>query len=203
MTPAFPLQWPAGWPRTKHRYSAKYKVSAEQARKELLAELRLLGASGVVISSNVPLRQDGYPHAGASERRYDDPGVAVYFTRHVALPSRSQQVIACDKWARPDQNLRAVGLAVAGLRAISRSGASELLDRAFTGFKALPPAPTATDFMSWWSELGLPTTATLDEIDGAYKMLAMKHHPDRGGNAETMARINRARDQARRERGMT
>jgi curved DNA-binding protein CbpA len=34
----------------------------------------------------------------------------------------------------------------------------------------------------------------MDEIDKAYRQLASKHHPDKGGDPSEMARINRARD---------
>ncbi len=37
-----------------------------------------------------------------------------------------------------------------------------------------------------------PTRA---ELDAQHRRLAMKHHPDRGGDAERMADINAARDQ--------
>ncbi len=42
--------------------------------------------------------------------------------------------------------------------------------------------------------LGLGPNATADEIRAAHRRLMQQHHPDRGGDAETAARINRARD---------
>ena len=51
------------------------------------------------------------------------------------------------------------------------------------------PAPE-----QWFQVLGVASTATCAEIDAAYRALAMKHHPDRGGDAREMARINIARD---------
>jgi len=35
-----------------------------------------------------------------------------------------------------------------------------------------------------------PTPETLEELKGMYRKLAMRHHPDRGGNTETMKTIN-------------
>ena len=35
-----------------------------------------------------------------------------------------------------------------------------------------------------------PTPETLEELKSMYRKLAMKHHPDRGGDAETMKVIN-------------
>jgi molecular chaperone DnaJ len=40
--------------------------------------------------------------------------------------------------------------------------------------------------------LGIPRNATTDDIKKAYKRLAMKHHPDRGGDAENFKRITQA-----------
>ena len=36
-------------------------------------------------------------------------------------------------------------------------------------------------------------------VRAAYRMLAMTHHPDKGGNAEKMAELNAARDEALQE----
>jgi hypothetical protein len=79
---SYPLHWPAGWPRSTWSQRGKSRFNGQTVSqiKELQRELRLLGARNVVISSNVPVRQDGLPYADAAKRRYDDPGVAVYFT---------------------------------------------------------------------------------------------------------------------------
>jgi curved DNA-binding protein CbpA len=42
--------------------------------------------------------------------------------------------------------------------------------------------------------LGVSRHATRDEIEAAWRRLARKHHPDRGGDVQQMARINAARD---------
>ena len=42
--------------------------------------------------------------------------------------------------------------------------------------------------------LGLPNFASLDEIKKAFRSLAFKHHPDKGGNPETMKLISAAYD---------
>ncbi|MGI9069283.1 MAG: DnaJ domain-containing protein [Pyrinomonadaceae bacterium] len=44
----------------------------------------------------------------------------------------------------------------------------------------------------YYSILGAGETASQDEIERLYKRLAMRHHPDRGGNAEEMKAINEA-----------
>ena len=44
----------------------------------------------------------------------------------------------------------------------------------------------------YYSILGAEETASQDEIERRYKRLAMRHHPDRGGDAEEMKAINEA-----------
>jgi hypothetical protein len=44
----------------------------------------------------------------------------------------------------------------------------------------------------YYSILGAGETASQDEIEHLYKRLAMRHHPDRGGEAEEMKAINEA-----------
>lgn len=184
MTEAFPLHWPDGWPRTDawRRTSAPFKVAPTQARKEMMDELQRLGAREIVVSSDQPVNRDG--SISLVKRAISDPGVAVYFKRKGV-----QLVLACDKYAALHDNIRAIGKTVEAMRGIERWGASDLLDRAFTGFTALP-APE-----QWWQVLGVPPTATAAEINAAYRRLAVDAHPDRkGGSDADMARLNIARD---------
>ncbi|KKL08259.1 hypothetical protein LCGC14_2577630, partial [marine sediment metagenome] len=191
---AFPLSWPAGWPRTKRPRRASYTVGFSVALEHLLNELRLLGGRGVIVSSNVPVRQDnGMPLAASAKRRVGDAGVAVYF-----ICKKESQVIACDKWDLPYHNIRAVGLTVGALQMIDRAGASELLDRAFTGFKALPPSSgivtgVAIETPRWWEVFGFTHDGPPpSEVKKRYRDLAAKNHPDNGGDPGAMARINEA-----------
>ncbi len=46
--------------------------------------------------------------------------------------------------------------------------------------------------MSLYDDLGITSSATTDEIKAAFKKLALKHHPDRGGNEEDFKRIQKA-----------
>jgi DnaJ family protein A protein 2 len=43
-----------------------------------------------------------------------------------------------------------------------------------------------------YEALGLPRTATKEDISRAYRQLALKHHPDKGGNPEDFKRITEA-----------
>lgn len=54
-----------------------------------------------------------------------------------------------------------------------------------------PPPPPGC-----WAVLGLPDTATEDEIVAAHRHLARTNHPDQGGTHERMTAINVAKDEA-------
>ena len=202
MAEAFPLQWPDGWPRTNKRSRARYQVEFGRALHELRAELRLMEATSIVVSSNVMLRRDGFPYADMGSRKMDDPGVAVYF-----FWKNEPWVIAADAWDLVKDNVRAVGLTVSSLRQIERSGASELMKRAFSGFKALPApggssAPTYATSQAvevqWYHILEVSETASREIIDAAYRAKAKGLHPDTAGagSHDAMARLNNARAEA-------
>lgn len=194
---AYPLYWPEGWARTRRRKAALYRVSPGKAYKDLRNELRLFNARDAVISSNVPLRVNGVPHAQPGY--VDDPGVAVYFVRR-----GDQQVIACDRFNAAHDNMRAVHKTIEALRAMERAGATQVLAKAFEGFKALPAAEQRPVERPWWEVLDLPTASLaslgLDLASGAVKQrvrnLSREAHPDAGGSDEAMAEINRAADEA-------
>jgi len=170
---AFPLQWPAGWPRTNagQRRDSRYHVSETKARDELLAAVHRLGGRVAIISTNLPTRRDGIPYVGHSA---DDPGVAVYWVRGVR-----QEVMACDRWRKPWENMRAIFHAVEGLLAMERAGATQIMERAFSAFQ-LPaggaPAP--------WREILGYDVHTREDASKAFKALALKLHPDAGGDIE-------------------
>lgn len=190
MIDAYPLTWPSWWPRlSQHeRKRAPYQVTFSRARDELLRELRLGGCSNVIISSNLALRRDGLPYADCREP--SDPGIAVYFDTRKG----EAKCIPNDCWKTTRENLRAVGLAYEGLRLIERTGSGPLLDRAYSGFACLPAADRERP---WWEVLGVDRDAHVDTIRTAYRELSMRHHPDRGGDPQRMAELNRAWHEAR------
>lgn len=158
----------------------------DKARRDLMLELGRLGAKNVILSTNIPLRQDGFPRA--DWREPEDPGVAVYFERRVGKDMKPF-AIACDTYNRVYYNVRAIGLTVEALRTIDRHGSATMLEQAFTGFTALPPAQREKP---WWEVLGVDETAGAEVVLAAFRELAQIHHPDKGGNHERMAEINAA-----------
>jgi len=193
---AYPLTWPAGWKRLSsnvYRSRAAFKTSLTVARDELMNELKLIGASDIILSTNVALRRDGLPYAGMAQP--SDPGVAVYFkTRRYANFQSivESKVIACDKWNKVEDNIQAVRLTVNAMRGMARWGCSEVLDRVFTGFAALPPPVAAK--RAWHEVLSIRLDATPGEIQCARNILAKRFHPDSGSepNSARMAEVNEA-----------
>lgn len=208
---SFPLAWPEGWKRTpagdredsRYRFKSNYRdgsggaVTFETARKKLCEELDKLCATNLVISTNVPLRNDGFPRADSARMRYEDPGVAIYFTL-----KKKQMAMACDRYDAPSANLRSLGLGVEAMRQLDRHGGGQMVERAFSGFAALPPPGYKRP---WREVLGLSHIPTSNisaaTISNRYRELAGLKHPDRGGTELAMSEINVARDDALREIG--
>lgn len=202
MTDAYPLRWPAGWPRAKSRnHNVPFSVTPDRAAQSLYAELRKINATHLVVSTNAPLRNDGTPYRDALAERLTDPGVAVYFQRN-ARP----MVMAQDAYSMPYANIRSLALAVEAMRAIERHGGGHMMERSFDGFAQLPP-PAGSQVAAkrpWRAVLDLdgmagPAFAQLAGAEAAYRTLARKHHPDAGGSADAMAELNNAINEAREE----
>lgn len=182
---AFPLCWPDTFPRTPEakRKNLLFKQSVYSATQNLMEELRKMGVSGIILSTSIPLRKDGLP---LSKPPVDgDPGAAVYFVR------KGQKLcLACDRSPWIEDNIQALAKTIEAMRGIERWGSSDLLDKAFTGFAALNARTP------WWKVLGIAKDTPKDQIRAAYRALAVKHHPDRGGDSDRMAEINAAYEEA-------
>lgn len=198
MSIAYPLQWPSGRKRTAQyaREHAKFDVTLARARDNIVAEITLLCGGryapepNIVISSNLALRRDGLPLAG--QRQPDDPGVAVYF-----IYKKRQMSFACDRWLKIEHNMQAIAKTIEALRGIARWGTGDMLEAAFTGFAALPSPGTPK---TWRETLGVSADIQdMSLVRAAYRMLASRHHPDKGGSHETMAELNAALSQAEKE----
>lgn len=185
---AFPLYWPEGWKRTSFRESSRFKTGFGAARQFLILEIERMGGHKTIISSNISLRNDGLPRANMPQP--SDPGIAVYFTR-----GGKEYVFACDKFSKTHDNIYAIAKTIEAMRGIERWGASDMMERAFTGFSALPAKAA-----QWWRHpLGFDESqiVTADDVQSRFRELAHSCHPDKsGGNSEQFMLINQARDAA-------
>lgn len=187
MAEAYPLYWPEGWKRSKYRERSRFQTGFGAARKLLFQELGHMGAQKVILSTNIPLRNDGMPRSGMVPDGADH-GVAVYFDR-----KGKDMVFACDKFDRAYDNIYAIAKTIDAMRGIERWGASDMMERAFSGFKALA---SENPVQSWWVILGIEATASPAEIDAGYKKQMRICHPDAGGSHDAMVSLNLAKEQA-------
>jgi len=211
-----PLAWPLGWARTpaRDRKRAEFRkmvnavdrqtgqvVRTERGRAmseraltlhdalaRLERELRLLEAADEILSTNIRVGLNGVPRSGQAEP--EDPGAAVYFQ----LAGKAT-CLACDRWDRVADNVAAIAQHIDALRRIDRYGVGTR-DQAFAGYAQLGPAP-----VEWWLLLEVKPSATLDQVDDAFRRLSRIHHPDVGGDTGYFAKLSEAREAARRALG--
>ncbi len=211
---AYPLCWPEGWPRTEAskrafgRFSKKSNsgwnkdITLSQAVNRVLNELGMFTRVGrpyrvnpnhAIISSMLVLRNDGLPRSG--QRTPSDPGVAVYFEL-----DGNPQVVPCDQYSKIEQNIAAVAATLSALRTLERHG-SGIMERAFTGFAALPDP---NQEKPWWEFFGYkecPEDVPLTVFKQIYHRLARQYHPDTNGGVEDprMRELNAAWEKAKEE----
>lgn len=192
MADAYPLQWPIGrrrWEGSRER--SLFKMTPSAMAGHLYNELDRMDAEDVVISSNKK------PYSRSEAEFLDDPGVAVYFKR-----KGQELAIACDKYARVSDNLHAVGIAIESFRSLERHGTGEMVDAAFSGFKALPESIImgAGQLRAWHEVLQVSPDADQQIIKSAYRSLSARYHPDNQdtGDADKFAEVQRAYDQVKK-----
>ncbi len=201
----YPLYWPISQQRTKPgtRKRAQFGTASRHTesgwipgRKHTIAEgaraleqeIRRMNGRDIIISTNLKVKADGFPYS--NQRKPEDPGVAVYFKWN-----KRDLVFACDKWIDIEDNLWAIYKHIEALRGQERWGVGSL-DQAFAGYAALPD-PTARQ---WWEVLGVEPRATNEEIRQAYFRLAKAHHPDHGGDPVVFDQVQKAYDEATKNR---
>lgn len=198
---AFPLQWPASWKRTasasrkrasfgrKGVTGGRAQLSVADALKRVRAALQQMGVRdyNLTISTNVPLRQDGWPRSDSREPA--DPGVAVYW-QDTSKEGWPRRCMAIDMYDRAADNLAAVAASLDALRAVKRHGGTEILDRTFTGFAAIEHK--AGDKAHWSDILDCDRNASTSVVREAFMRARSKAHPDTGGSAGEFQRVMKA-----------
>lgn len=196
---ASPLCWPAGWPRARHRVESRFGSyrsgrwnwpSIEEGKNDILHELDLMGVRerSIIISTDLRLRLDGYPYANQPQPK--DVGVAVYWKDKAG----NDRVMALDQYQKIGCNLRAIAKSLEALRGIERWGGGQILDRAFSGFVALP-SPEMAGGVDPYELLGITPEDSIEVRREAYRRARAKAHPDRGGSPEMYNQVRRAAEQ--------
>lgn len=178
---AYPLTWSVIKPRAKKQKSSRFNSTLAQSRDNLVKEIKLMKATNLIISSNVPVMKNGLPYAQYKEP--EDCGVAVYFNWN-----SKPFCFACDHWDKVKDNLQAIAKTVEALRGIDRWASGDMIEQAFTGFEALP------NYSNYHSILNIKETASKSEILEAYRKKAKILHPDNGGSSTEFNKIVEARD---------
>lgn len=195
MTPGYPLAWPENRPRTRHPAEARFRdaglrLTLTKAKARLTEQLKMIGAAGAVLSTNIRYTASGTRDQNVSRSEPADRGVALYFGLH-----GRPHVLACDRWDTIADNIAAIAAHIEALRGQERWGCATV-QQAFAGHVALPPPE------QWWQVLGVRHDSPDEVIEAAYRALARKAHPDAGGTEAQMQRLNAARDAARKERNV-
>ena len=192
------------------RSSGRFRADWDNTLDLLCGEVEKLGGSLVVIQIDVEegdLRRDGMLYARA---KVGFPGVKVSFDSKFGPLTYATD--AYDRHYNQDPpgwqaNLRAVALGLEALRAVDRHGITRGGEQ-YRGWSAIPARAGEFDMTrdqaaallaEGVTDLDISTTAqellsSRDKITTAYRMLAKRHHPDRGGDNELFRRITTARD---------
>lgn len=109
---------------------------------------------------------------------------------------KETRVIACDAWESVRENMAALKNTVGALRGIDRWGASQILDRIFRGFAALPAPMVAK--RSWRDVMGFSEIEeiTRSDVKARFNRLAKTRHPDHGGDTTQFAELHEAYKEA-------
>jgi len=175
----------------KVKKTSSKQVSIPAATDRLEKQLDMLGATVVVLSTNLELRLNGQPRA--SQNNPDDPGAAVWFNL-----KGKRMVFACDKWGRVADNIAALAAHIRATRSVENFGVGTL-EQAFAGYRALEDF---SEGIPWRRALGFKDDEqiTLDSATKKYREQMMRVHPDMTGeHGPQAAQLNDAIAQARKE----
>ena len=205
----YPLDWPAGKPRTSE-YNKAYgryrnghrEVTFAEAQARVFIALNAFNGQGHgdVVEVNNPdccelrcmleINKDGTSFR-RGQKTPPDKGVVVFFEI-----DGSPITIAIDKFTSIEQNTAACAAAIDSLRQLWRVDAGTFLAAA-SGLNALPHIAVP----NWRGILGYKQeeNPTYDEVKHRYRVMASAAHSDKGGNDNVMADLNRAWSDAKEE----
>lgn len=201
----YPLCWPDGYPRTENPQKSRFRsTSFETIKNNVFYQVFRLGGENVILSTNIPLRNDGTPYAEYGS--VGDNGVAIYFDL-----KGKPTCIACDAWSIVMDNMNAVALTLEAMRGIDRWGCTQMLDRMFTGFQGLPAAGETfnADFLR--ECFGVRSFEELDRewsderLKVRHRELCKMFHPDGPGfknSGDEFIRLSELWEEIKKRRGI-
>lgn len=111
-------------------------------------------------------------------------------------------VMAQDRYHDVAANIRSLALAIEGMRQLERHGGGTMMERAFSGFAALPPPEGTIPKRPWWEVMRYSKDPaerellSVGEVEARFRNLAKKFHPDAGGTAAEFAELEQAKADA-------
>jgi hypothetical protein len=208
------MKWPEK--ETKDRRSAIFKATWFKTKELLEAELEKVHARNVelrTMHTNEQRRSDGWPRA---DRQPPHPGVIVTFEKYAGFNPETNQSeyvalrFPCDTFLMWEDNVRAIALALEALRKVDRYGITT--GSQYSGYKALPAGDLgvngltpelAAQFIADSADMGnVPSVAksileTPGFADSVYRAAAKNLHPDKGGDADQFAKLERSMSMVR------
>jgi len=194
-------------PITKGRTYSPFSATWTNTLVMLDREIRALGARRWVMQIDVSerwIRRDGQLYERAQPA---SPAVKVAFeSRHGPLTYQA------DRFSHWQDNIRAIALSLEALRKVDRYGVAGHGEqyRGWVAIEATAAKMTreqAAEFLATWAHPDdtarrsaaaaaiLDGAAPADALTYAYRLAARRAHPDMpGGDHDTMARLNTARD---------
>lgn len=187
---------PRSWERDKRvnkmAYTHRTNKSWSQLNVELDDEFRKWG---------VTEWETNYPKGARSQAMYqmpDDRFVSLRYVKH-----GREVTLTMNKQNRAVDNLAVLLLGIQSLRLNEKRGIGEIMAQAY----AQLPSPDST--VTWTAKvfvenaydyLGVNESADMAVVEAAYKAKARKAHPDAGGSAAEMAKLNQAMEAIRQHR---
>lgn len=208
--PIAPSDWPQ--PFTEGRRTPQFRSPLSATLDLLEIELDQIEARDIVIETGHEkrdIRNDGWPRADARVPSF--PGVVLSFDsvhgplRYLTDTFEAGSYYVSGKGSVRIQgweaNLRAIALSLEALRAVDRYGVSKRGEQ-YRGWGALPPGTpmgpasmtvdAALRLFGWEDPLKPPRHKY--EVNGRFRDLSKKAHPDHGGDPEEFRRLVEARD---------
>lgn len=131
------------------------------------------------------------PHRAAKDKQTE---IERTVTLSYLTPAGNNLELTINKWPRAVDNLRALYLTVESLRLNEYRGIAEAVRAAYA---QLPPPKVERDP---YEVLGVHPRSSLEHIEGIYKMLVKRRHPDQGGTRAEWDELQAAIERIRRER---
>jgi len=188
------LDWPAEFDRTppedREAYSGGFRVTRSTAFQNVLDELATWdGVTDVQLDSGAE-HQKRNPNKAYANSSFDDPGVAVRFTK-----DGEEMAAACDRWDNPRDNAQDLYHYLHETRMQEQRGTvtaeSEYeklrLPSGEEDATAADPPPHAV--------LGVDSDASAEEVRAAFRERAKETHADAGGSSEAFKRVKRAKEE--------